>query len=213
MYYPVFLNLKGKTSAIFGGGPIALRKAESLIDCGSKVCVYAPEVIPEIENLAKKEKIIWEKKVYEPDDLVGVHLVIASTNDRLINAAIFREAEERGLFVNVVDDPELCNFIAPSILRRGKLVIAVSTEGASPAMAKKIRQDLELEFGPEYALFLKAMESSRKDIQERLPKEEQRREFFTQLVHSNILEQIRLGLNANEIQKVINQKIEKFLCA
>lgn len=211
MYYPVFLNLKGKECVVFGGGEIALRKVEALIPCEARVCVFSPEVHPDLEKLSQEGKIILEKKKYEPDDLVGAHLVICATNDRDVNAAIFREAEDRGLWVNVVDDPQLCNFIAPSILRRGKLVIAVSTEGTSPAMAKKIRQELEDYFGPEYGIFLEAMEKCRKSIQQKLPDDATRKEFFTRLVYSDIVHQIQSDWKQKEVEQMITKEVEKFL--
>ncbi|MBI1884043.1 MAG: bifunctional precorrin-2 dehydrogenase/sirohydrochlorin ferrochelatase [Chlamydiae bacterium] len=211
MYYPIFLDLKGKDCVIFGGGEIAYRKTKSLIDCGARVSVYAPEAISEIEVLAHDGRIIFEKKQYEPDDLVGAFLVIASTNQGDVNAAISREAQERGLLVNVVDDPEFCNFIAPSILRRGKLVIAVSTEGTSPAMAKKIREDLERNFGPEYEIFLEVMDASRKKIQERLPDEAARKAFFTDLIHSDYLERTRSGWTRERLREAIEKKLEHFV--
>ncbi len=211
MYYPILLNLKGKECVVFGGGEIALRKIEALIPCEARVSVFSPEVRPELEKLAQEGKITLEKKKYEPNDLVGANLVICATNDRSVNASIFREAEERGLWVNVVDDPEFCNFIFPSILRRGKLVISVSTEGVSPAMAKKVRHELEQHFGLEYALFLSAMEKCRKSIQKKFSSEDLRKQFFTKLVHSNIVQQVQTDWDESQVERLIMKEVENFL--
>lgn len=210
MYYPVFLNLKGRDCVVVGGGAVALRKALSLIACGARVSVYAPDLVPELEKLALENKIIAEKKPYEPDDLVGASLVICATDDDEINAWVAREAKERGLLINVVDEPELCNFFVPSVLRRGKLAIAVSTEGASPAMAKMIRERLEEMFGPEYEIFLEAMDRLRSRVKEVFPDEEKRKEFFTQLVHSELMKKIKGKQDLATLEKMLVTYMEEF---
>jgi precorrin-2 dehydrogenase/sirohydrochlorin ferrochelatase len=210
LYYPAFLDLKGKDCVVIGGGKVSLRKVNSLINCGARIFVFAPEIVPELESLAQAGKIIFEKKTYESDDLVGASLVICATDDSELNADIAREAKDRGLLVNVVNEPEVGNFIVPSTLRRGKLAIAVSTGGTSPALAKKIREKLEGEFGPEYELFLEAMENFRKKAQQKL-NEEERKEFFSRLVDSDLMDKIRSGWNAGRLEEAIEEQMNQFL--
>lgn len=210
MYYPVFLNLEGKDCVVIGGGKVSLRKVKTLIDCGAKVCVFSPEAVPGLEALAEHGTIVLEKKTYEPDDLVGASLVICATDDTELNAQIAREAKDRGLLVNVVNEPEVGNFIVPSTLRRGKLSIAVSTEGASPALAKKVRENLESQLGTEYEIFLEAMENFRKKTQQALDKN-MRKEFFLKLVDSNLLDKIRSGWDYVQVEKTMEQEMGKFL--
>ncbi|MHB9024823.1 MAG: precorrin-2 dehydrogenase/sirohydrochlorin ferrochelatase family protein [Armatimonadota bacterium] len=143
-YYPVFLDLRGKRCVVIGGGKVAKRKVDGLLEAGAEVVVIAPRIsaMPDGVQVIQRE--------YTPSDLDGAMLVIASTDDPGVNDAIFREATARGIWVNVVDVPENCSFILPSVVRRGALRIAISTGGASPALAKRLRKSLEQQFGEEY---------------------------------------------------------------
>ena len=150
-YYPAFLDLRGKRCIVVGGGSVALRKVEGLLEVGAAVTVIAPE------HVALPAEVSVLRRVYQPGDLAGARLVIAATNDSAVNAEVAREAEERGILVNVVDDPARCSFILPALLRRGALCLAISTGGASPTFARRLREQLEAQFGPEYAALLELL--------------------------------------------------------
>ena len=141
-YYPVFLNLKGRRCIVIGGGQIAEGKILKLIDSGANIIVISPDATPAIRHAADTGDIELNGRKYEPGDLKGAFLVIAATNDRLVNQDIFEEAESLGVLLNAVDDPARCSFIAPSILERGPVTLAISTGGASPALARKLRETL-----------------------------------------------------------------------
>ncbi|MBI2849635.1 MAG: bifunctional precorrin-2 dehydrogenase/sirohydrochlorin ferrochelatase [Chloroflexi bacterium] len=151
IYYPVFLNLKDKKCVVIGGGPVALRKAVTLLESGAKVTVVSPELCPELASLAEKGEIEFVPREYRKGDLKGVFVAIAATDSSIINGKVAAEARAKSVLVNVVDDAGNSDFIAPSIIRRGEITIAISTSGQSPALARKLRTVLEKEFGEEYA--------------------------------------------------------------
>ncbi len=182
LYYPIFLKVEQKLCVVIGGGPVAERKITSLLEAGARVKVIAPEVTERIRTLAREGKIIWEERPYRSGDLKDAFLVIAATNNPQVQEEVFAEAEERKIFCNVVDKPALCSFIVPSVVKRGRLQIAISTSGASPALAKRLREQLEELFGPEYAEYLELMAAWRKEILARELSEAERQKLFEQLV-------------------------------
>ncbi len=182
LYYPIFLKVEQKLCVVIGGGPVAERKITSLLEAGARVKVIAPEVTERIKTLAREGKIIWEERPYRSGDLKDAFLVIAATNNPQVQEEVFAEAEERKIFCNVVDKPALCSFIVPSVVKRGRLQIAISTSGASPALAKRLREQLEELFGPEYAEYLELMAAWRKEILARELPEAERQKLFEQLV-------------------------------
>ncbi len=182
LYYPIFLKVEQKLCVVIGGGPVAERKITSLLEAGARVKVIAPEITERIKTLAREGKIIWEERPYRSGDLKDAFLVIAATNNPQVQEEVFAEAEERKIFCNVVDKPALCSFIVPSVVKRGRLQIAISTSGASPALAKRLREQLEELFGPEYAEYLELMAAWRKEILARELPEAERQKLFEQLV-------------------------------
>lgn len=166
-YYPIMLNIKGKTCVVVGGGKVALRKVKMLLECGAKVTVISPVLHQDLIRLAQHKTIRLIKQDYELGDLDGAVVVIAATDAEEINRSVAHEAKKRGVLVNVVDDPGESDFIVPSFLRRGDLMIAISTGGGSPALAKKIRKNLEQLFGEEYALLLALIKEVRSDLKQK----------------------------------------------
>ena len=152
-YYPIFLDIKGRQSLVIGAGLVALRKIEGLLSAGSKVTVVSPTVAKAVKGLADKGSITLIKRKYQEGDLKGVFLVISASNDRAVNASVYNEAQKRGVLINAADEPGRCSFIVPSIVDRGPLLIAVSTSGKAPLLAKKMRERLEEEIGEEYGKF------------------------------------------------------------
>ncbi len=161
-YYPIFLDLKGRPVTVIGGGEVALRKVQDLIASGALVTVIAPEAHPELERMASgKANPIIIRRNYCHGDLDGAALAFSATDDGEINSAVYREAEERRIFINAADDPENCSFIIPSSFSRGDLAVAVSTGGASPAMAAKLRRLLESSLPDDIGDLLEALQEAR----------------------------------------------------
>jgi precorrin-2 dehydrogenase/sirohydrochlorin ferrochelatase len=161
MLYPVMLNLKGKNCLVVGGGRIALQKLETLILTGANIRVVAKDVIPQISELAGSRKIMIERKPYSSSDLKDIFIVFGATNDRILNKEIYLDALKEHILVNIVDTPDLCLFQVPASVKRKGLVISVSTSGKSPALAKKIRKDLEQQYPETYQIYLEWLDQWR----------------------------------------------------
>ena len=143
-YYPVYLNLENRRCVIIGGGGVAEGKIARLRESGAVIGVVSPDATPGIRQMAADGILRWEPRLYRPGDLEGAFIAIAATNDREVNRAVYKEAEARGVMLNAVDDPPNCSFIAPSIVQRGPVTVAISTGGASPALARKLRESLQV---------------------------------------------------------------------
>lgn len=193
-YYPVYLDLNGRLAVIVGGGKVAQRKAKTLAGYGADVAIVAPLVSPELLELQEQGLATIEQRGYVRGDLDGAFLVVCATDSEEVNRAVFAEAEERGCLVNVVDVPELCNFIVPSIVRRGPLQIAISTGGAAPTVAKRLRKRFQDEFGEEWADYVELMGTVRVLVMERVPGgEAERKPIFEAIADSDLLERLRAG--------------------
>lgn len=186
-YFPICLELKDRKCVVIGGGEIAERKVNTLIACEAKVTVISPEVTAGLKALSAKKKISYLQKEYEASDLEQAFLVIVATNQTEINAQIYRDASRKNLLINVVDSPRYCNFIVPALVKRGDLLLSISTSGKSPALAKKIREKLESEFGEEYQQFLEIMGELREKVLTQVDSPLLRREIFEHFVDSDIL--------------------------
>ncbi len=182
-FYIACLKLRGRRCLVVGGGAIGLEKAEGLLACDGDVVVVAPEAGPELEALAAEGSIAWERRPYRPEDLDGAFLVIACTDDTDTNIAIYEDAERRAMLVNVVDVPPLCNFILPAIVRTGPLAIAISTAGASPALAKRMKAEVSELFGEEYATLAVLLNDARGWAKGTLPTYQDRKAFFEEIVN------------------------------
>jgi precorrin-2 dehydrogenase/sirohydrochlorin ferrochelatase len=197
MYYPVYLDLSGRRCVVVGGGEVAERKVEALVRCGAAVTVISPTLTEKLADLVQRGEIEHRARSYQSGDLEGGRVVFGATDDRPTNMAVFEEAEARGILANVVDDPPLCTFIVPSTVTRGDLQIAISTGGASPAMAKRIRAGLEDEFGEEYAMLMALMREFRSLVMARVPSPAARRRIFDAVADSDVLDRIRAGVNVS----------------
>ncbi len=192
-YYPINLNIQNRDCLVVGGGAVGARKVSALLDCGARITVVSPETVPEIDRLAESGALVLEKRPFSPSDLDGRFLVIGATDDEPLNRRIHAEAEKRQILCNIADFPEGCNFILPAVVRRGDLIIAISTSGNSPAFARQLRKQIEQEIGPEYDLFLRLMGAirSRLLVQEHAP--EAHKPLFEALIEGGLLEKIRTG--------------------
>lgn len=192
-YYPIFANLRGRRCVVIGGGAVAQRKVAALLKCGAAVTVVSPAITPRLARQAKRGMMTHRARAFRPGDLAGAWLAYAATNDPAVNAQVFRIATTRRIFVNVVDQKPLCSFIAPSMFTRGDLVVAVGTGGASPSMAKRVRQDLESVIGPEYASMTRLLKSLRGRAAQRLPRYEDRKRYFERLLAGPVFRLVRAG--------------------
>lgn len=177
-YYMACLDLEGRSCLVVGGGPVALEKVRGLLECGASVTVVAPQVVEELLEL----DVELVRRGYRDSDLDGRFLVIAATSTASLNRLVYADAEARSLPCNVVDVPELCSFILPAVLRRDPIAVAVSTGGASPALAQRIRDDIADLIGPEHAEVARHLRELRPWAREHLPTYEDRRTFFADLV-------------------------------
>jgi siroheme synthase-like protein len=159
--FPAFLKLENRLVIVIGGGSIATQKIPSLLQAGARARVISPELHPHLAEYVRRREIDWHPKPFSPDDLEGAFLVIAATSIRELNASVFAEAERRNILCNSVDDIDHCHFYYGSVLQRGDLQIAISTNGKSPALAQRLRLELEQQFGPEYAAWLEWLGAAR----------------------------------------------------
>jgi precorrin-2 dehydrogenase/sirohydrochlorin ferrochelatase len=183
--YVACIDLTDRRALVVGAGPVGVEKVEGLLKCDAVVTVVALEAHPKIQELASKGDLDWRQRGYEEPDLDGCFLAIAATSDTELNTRIFKDAEARSMLINVVDVPHLCNFILPAILRRGPLAIAISTSGASPALAKRMKSEADQMFGPEYARLAELLDGLRAWAKETLPTYEARRDFFEAIVNGS----------------------------
>jgi precorrin-2 dehydrogenase / sirohydrochlorin ferrochelatase len=185
-FYIACLKLKDRRCVVVGGGEIGLEKVEGLLACDGEVTLVAPQAHPALEGYAREGSIRWERRGYAgPSDLEGVFVAIAATDDTDVNIAVYEDAERRAMLVNVVDVPPLCNFILPAIVRTGPLAIAISTAGASPALAKRMKREIEGHFGEEYARLAVLLNEARGWAKGTLPTYRDRKEFFEGIVNGD----------------------------
>jgi siroheme synthase-like protein len=185
-FYIACLKLTGRKCLVVGGGEIGLEKVEGLLACDGRVTLMAPHAVPELEALAREGSIEWERREYAgPEDLEGVFIAIAATDDTDANIRVYEDAERRAMLVNIVDVPPLCNFILPAIVRTGPLAIAISTAGASPALAKRIKREISESFGEPYARLAELLNEVRGWAKGTLPTYQDRKVFFESIVNGD----------------------------
>ncbi len=156
-YFPVNLDITSRHCVVIGGGQVAARKVLGLLEYGADVTVISPELTEPLDKLRQQERVVWIARNYETGDLADAFLVIAATDDEKAQEQIHAEAAEHNILLNVADVPKWCNFILPATVRRGELTISISTSGNSPALARRLRQNMEIQFGPEYESLLKLL--------------------------------------------------------
>src|SRR3982750_2381016 len=182
-FYIACLKLAGRRCLVVGGGDIGLEKVEGLLACDANVVLVAPEAIEPLQGLAAEGSIEWERRPYRPEDLERAFIAIAATNDTDVNIRVYEDAERRAMLVNIVDVPPLCNFILPAIVRTGPLAIAISTAGASPALAKRIKAQIAEEYGEPYARLAVILNEARGWAKATLPTYQDRKAFFEGIVN------------------------------
>ncbi len=192
-YYPIFLDLRNKSVLVVGGGEVAERKILNLLKYGCNIHVVSHELTPQLEKLVAENKIQHIPEHSLNDAMSKACMVIAATDDPVVNRQIASRAKERGLLFNAVDQPRDCNFIMPSIVRSGDLQIAISSGGKSPALTKKIRKEMQTQFGPEYGSFVELLGILRAEVLARSDASSENKRTFENLVNSDLLELIRKG--------------------
>lgn len=200
--YPVMMNLEGKQAVVVGGGRVALRKITGLLDSGATVAVISPELVEELKALHEADSITWVPEFFSPgllDRFEPITLIFGATDIREVNVSLSNEAIRRRVPCNIADVPDLCTFIVPAVITQGDLIISVSTGGASPALARRIREDLEQKFGPEYAAMTRLMGELRKQIVVHGSDSESNKKVFLEIVDSQILPALR----NNDLDKAV----------
>ena len=192
-YYPLFADLLGRCCVVVGGGMVAQRKVTALLGYGAQVTVVSPTVTARLATHARQDKIRHVARRFQPSDVKAAWLVCAATDDQAINERVFRTARRLRIFTNVVDQPALCSFIAPAIFRRGPMTIAVGTGGASPSLAKKVRDDLKRTVDAGYVPMLRLLADLREVAKRALPSYADRKRYFDRLVHGNVFRLLRSG--------------------
>ncbi len=189
--YPMMVDLTSRRCLVVGGGKVATRKIKGLLEANAEILVVSPTVTKQICSWIKDGKIHWRSGLYQKEDGENCFIVVAATDDPVVNHQVYLDAKERGQWINVVDQPAYCNFHVPSIVRRGKLTLAISTQGASPSLTKQIGKELSNLYGEEYVLFLSIAEEMRKYIQDRVPDRNKREALFRQMVHADWIDACR----------------------
>src|SRR6266481_5883597 len=189
--FPMFLKLGGRPCLAVGAGTVAASKIASLIEAEAQVLVVAPEIASGVRSWAHENLIEWQQRGFQPDDLNGMFIVVAATSSTELHKQIFQVATRRGVLCNIVDVPELCDFYYPAVVQRGALQIAVSTSGQSPALAQRLRIELEEQFGPEYEAWLEYLGEARNKLQSQKLDPEERKRLLHKLSSREAFEAFR----------------------
>ena len=180
-FFPMMIRLEGRTCLVVGAGKIAFDKIAGLLTYGARVTAVSPRAIPQIQDLARNGKIEWQRRVFTPEDVQNAFLVVSATNSVAVNKAVFRACRAHGVLCNAVDDPARCDFFYPAIVRRGPLQIAISTNGRSPALASRLRKELEQQFGPEWGDWVEHIGEARRQVFKRKISPVERRKKLLQM--------------------------------
>jgi len=192
-YYPINLDLAGRSVLVVGGGAIAEGKARQLVEAGARVLIVSPALTASLSELANTGTLVWRQDEFAESDLYGVWLVISATDDQAVNEAVAQAAARRNLLCNVVDQPALCNFITPALVTRGRLQISVSTGGGSPSVAQRVKREIAELIGDEYGELLELAAEIRSEAKRLLPDFEQRRTLLHNFAESEAIDLLRSG--------------------
>jgi siroheme synthase-like protein len=191
MFYPVFLNLKHRRVVVIGGGEVAERKVESLLAAGALITLISPDVTPRLDLLSQQGRIDLRRRRYFPGDCEDAALVFSATDDHTLSEAVLRDARDAGALVNTADQPALCDFIMPAVLRQGDITVAVSTDGTSPGLAARLRDRIAQMIGPEYARLAELLSRVRPEIRRRIPGIAERKALHYRILDSDIIERLK----------------------
>jgi precorrin-2 dehydrogenase / sirohydrochlorin ferrochelatase len=189
--FPLFVKLTGRPCLVVGAGSIGESKIFGLLEAGARVTVVAPQATADIQSQAWGKKIVWRRRAFRPADLKGAFLVVAATSSTKLHEQIFRQARGLGVLCNVVDVPHLCDFYYPAVVRRGALQIAISTSGESPALAQRLRKELEVQFGAEYENWVESIGAAREKIKTRQLDAGERKKHLHEMAGRTAFEEFR----------------------
>jgi precorrin-2 dehydrogenase/sirohydrochlorin ferrochelatase len=208
--YPIFAVIEDKPCLVVGGGAVGERKVQDLLAAGAQVTVVSRTLTSALADLASRGKIAYLAQDFDETQVAGMALVMAATDDPEVNARVSAAAQDRGIWVNVADDPEHCTFIVPAQVKRGELTLAISTGGASPALARKLREELQLHFGPEYGLYLDLLRRVRTRLLTERRADSDNAELFQRLVRSPLKDAVAIGDRAR-VLKVLHEVMGEVL--
>ncbi len=212
MFYPAFIDLGNRPVLVVGGGAVAERKVETLLETGALVTVVSPEITEQLQNHANSKRIMIRQRGFIPSDMDGVALVISATDDPSTQTEVASIAASKNILVNTVDKPELCTFIVPAILRRGDLTIAISTSGKSPSLAAELRVRLDRVLTDEFARTATVLGAVRQEVHQHFASSDERKRVFDSIIGSGIVEWIAGYDDATALERVrqmIQEMIEK----
>ncbi|MBW2367082.1 MAG: bifunctional precorrin-2 dehydrogenase/sirohydrochlorin ferrochelatase [Deltaproteobacteria bacterium] len=192
-YYPINLDVDGRNCLVVGGGSVGTRKVKTLLSCGARVTVVSPKISAELRRLLESGQIQFMERTYRSTDLTRMFLVFGASDNEQLNRRIHADATQRNMLCNIADKPAVCNFILPAIVRRGDLVLTVSTSGKSPAFSKKLRKDLEKQFGEEYIEFLRLLGVIREKLLAEKHEPEAHKTLFESLIEQGLLDLVKSG--------------------
>ena len=202
MFYPVYLDLQNRPALVVGGGAVAQRKAESLLEAGARVTIVSPEATEALLEHSKAGRIVLHRRRFDLSDLDGVFIVISATDDSTVQAEVAAAAKARNIPVNTVDIPELCTFIVPAVVRRGGVTVAISTGGRSPSLAAALRTQIDRVLTDEVARTADLLGAIRGEVHERFKSVDQRKRVFERIIESGIMEWIAECDDAAALQRV-----------
>ncbi|MBF8983579.1 bifunctional precorrin-2 dehydrogenase/sirohydrochlorin ferrochelatase [Lutibacter sp. B2] len=207
-YYPIMIDITNRKCIVVGGGKVAERKILSLLEANGDVLVISPDTTEKMNELYHQEKIEIIKRAYTKGDLKEAYLVYVATDKNEVNEACLKEAREEGILINIVDQPDMCDFIVPASIKKGDLNITISTNGKSPMLCRKIRKELELIYNDEYALYIDALGKLRKQVLMDIDDIKTRKEIFRKIVYSNLLEEYK-NEKVHDIEKEVMNYYEQ----
>ncbi|WP_309120351.1 NAD(P)-dependent oxidoreductase [Paenibacillus sp.] len=211
-YYPIMADVTDATCVVVGGGPIGWRKIAGLLDCGARVVVVSPDGVPALEAAERDGKLVWHRRRFRPGDLAGAALAFAATNDEGANAAVREEARREGVLLNAAYGADQGDFLVPSVVRRGRLVLAVATGGASPKLARRIAREWERTYGPEYEAYTEMLDRLRSRALSSEADAERKLLALGELLETDALERLRAGASPAEVEadcmKLLQSKLQ-----
>lgn len=202
MYYPVYLNLNGKHCVIIGGGNESAKKLEHLLNCGARITIISPKISPDIRQRVEKNEVAWKARPYRRGDIKNAYIAIAATNQMSVNQAVAEEAKLEKTILNVVDVTDLCDFIAPAIIKRGDVIVAISTGGASPALARRLREEISQCTALEYADLAKILRTARSEVKKRKTKVCPDR--WQECIDRQLLTMVQNGQSKQALERLMN---------
>lgn len=208
-HYPVILNIEDRLCIVVGGGEVALRKVRALVEKGAVVRIIAPDAVVQIKEMVEKDEVEWEQRLYESGDLEGALLAVAATDDQQINREVRHEAYTRRVPVNIVDDPEGSDFHVPSFFEDGPLLVAVSTRGSSPAVARTLRRAIQEWMGPEFSRSLEIVGAFRERLKQEIHDPKERVRFWERGIDAEMIDLMREG-DADKVKKALEDKLAEF---